>query len=241
MIKRVMDIVIAGGMLVVTAPIQLLALLAIYSEDKAWPIYAQPRAGVGGKYFRMYKMRTMVVGADKGPTDATTRDDKRVTRIGAAVRRYKLDELPQLWNVLMGDMSIVGPRPQVERYVRQYTKEEEGLMAVRPGITDFSSIVFADQAELLAGHPDPNVAYNQLMRPGKSRLGLFYIARQHLWSDVALMGLTALSFVSRPLALRGVACVLNCLGAPPELVELSLRKKPLVPAPPPGSDAIFNG
>ena len=166
------------------------------------------------------------------------KNDRRITRIGAFLRTWKIDELPQLWNVLIGDMSLVGPRPQIDRYVHIYTQEEYGLLAARPGITDFSSIVFADLAEILEGRADPNLTYLQLVRPWKSRLGLFYIAHPYLWVDMAIIALTALSFISRTHALKGVAWMLKQLEAPHEMVELCLRYKPLIPSAPPGGNEI---
>jgi lipopolysaccharide/colanic/teichoic acid biosynthesis glycosyltransferase len=238
MSKRLFDITVAGGLLLLTLPLLVAAMLAIYCEDRHWPVFSQPRAGQGGRYFRVHKLRTMFYGADRFAVDVTPSDDQRITKVGAILRRTKLDELLQLWNVLLGDMSLVGPRPQVEREVQRYTEAERGLLAVRPGITDFSSIVFMDLSDVIEGSPDPNLAYSQLIRPWKSRLGLFYAAHATLPVDVALIILTPVSFVWRQAALRGVAWLLTRLHAPAELIEVSLRQKPLVPTPPPGSDAI---
>jgi lipopolysaccharide/colanic/teichoic acid biosynthesis glycosyltransferase len=234
MVKRLVDISIALTLLLITLPIQLVALFAIYRQDGYSPLFMQPRAARGGGYFSIYKMRTMVQGADKTGVDATS-SDSRVTPLGAFLRRCKLDELPQLWNVLVGDMSLVGPRPQIKRYVDLYTKEEEHLLDTRPGITDFSSIVFSDQAEILEGTTDPNQTYLELIRPWKSRMGLFYNANHRLWVDVALMFLTALNSISRPVTLRCIAWILQHLGAPAELVEVARRDKPLTPSLPPGA------
>ena len=235
MLKRLLDILVASVLLLLTWPLQFIALLAIYMEDKEWPIFSQPRAAKGGGYFQIYKMRTMVSDADKHGVDVTS-SDQRVTRIGSLLRRCKLDELPQLWNVLTGDMSLVGPRPQIKRYVDLYTPAETGLLSVRPGVTDFSSIVFSDQAEILEGFADPNAAYLELIRPWKSRLGLFYAANSNVLVDVALIALTALAVISRPHALRGVAWLLEKLHAPKELVAISLRQTPLVPSASPDQD-----
>ncbi len=186
----------------------------------------------------MIKLRSMVVNADKSGVDSTGSNDQRITAVGHFIRRYKLDELSQLWNVLRGDMSMVGPRPNVKRETDLYTQAERGLLAAKPGITDFASIVFSDEGDILKDHPDPDVAYNQLIRPGKSRLGLFYLQQASLWLDVRLCWLTAVAIASRRRALQGVVGLLRSLGADEALVQIAGRDSPLVPMPPPGGDRI---
>jgi lipopolysaccharide/colanic/teichoic acid biosynthesis glycosyltransferase len=154
------------------------------------------------------------------------------------IRRFKLDELTQLWNVLTGDMSLVGPRPNVERETRLYTSEERRLLTVKPGITDFASIVFADEGEILKDQADPDIAYNQLIRPWKSRLGIFYVQNASVLLDVELVILTALAIVSRDRALRRVHAALVRLGAPNDLARVALRTASLEPLPPPGATTI---
>ena len=186
----------------------------------------------------MVKLRSMIVDADKSRIDSTARGDKRITRIGRVIRKFKLDELSQLWNVLIGDMSLVGPRPQVESDVQLYTQLERRLLDVRPGITDFASIVFADEGNILEGAPDPDLRYHQLIRPWKSRLGLHYIASRSFFLDVRLIFVTMLNVFSRRRALTAVAVLLEKTGAEPSLIALARRDDPLVPAPPPGADEI---
>ena len=152
----------------------------------------------------MVKLRSMVINADKSGVDSTGSNDRRITRVGHFIRRYKLDEVTQLWNVLKGDMSLVGPRPNVKRETDLYTKQERRLVEVRPGITDFASIVFSDEGDILKDQTDPDIAYNQLIRPGKSLLGLFYIEHGTLWIDLQLIFLTAVVIASRRRALAGV-------------------------------------
>ena len=135
-------------------------------------------------------------------------------------------------------MSLVGPRPQVIRDVALYTEEEHHLFDVRPGITDFSSIVFADEGEILKGSENPDLRYNQVIRPWKSQLGLFYARNNSVVVDVQLIVLTVMSAVSRQRALAGVQSILRALGAPAELVSIAGRKNVLVPRPPPGADAV---
>ena len=142
--KRLLDILVAFLGLSFTSPILIAFIYLVYRQDKADPIYRAPRVGINGSEFRMIKLRSMIIFADKNKVDSTSLDDKRITPLGKIIRKYKLDELTQLWNVLVGDMSLVGPRPNVKRDVDLYSDVEMKLLTVRPGITDFSSIVFSD-------------------------------------------------------------------------------------------------
>jgi len=188
----------------------------------------------------MLKLRTMVPDAWKSGVSSTACGDRRITRVGRILRRAKLDELPQLWNVLTGDMSLTGPRPQVEPDAALYTSEERRLLEVRPGITDLASIVFADEGEILAGSADPDLRYNQCIRPWKSRLGLLNIKRQSFAADLQILRLTFLAAVSRPLALAGVARLLESWNADPLLGRMASRGEPLLAWPPPGDDRIVS-
>jgi lipopolysaccharide/colanic/teichoic acid biosynthesis glycosyltransferase len=238
MTKRLFDLLVALTLFIITFPIIVIAILLIVLHDGKWPFYSPLRAGRGGRMFHMHKLRSMVVGADKTQMDTTSTHDPRVTPVGRWLRRFKLDELPQLWNVLVGDISLVGPRPQIDREVALYTEAEKRLLSVRPGVTDFSSIIFSDLAEIVAPYPDANIAYNQLVRPWKSRLGLFYIDHSSLALDVALLCLTALAVISRACALKGVVKLLEHYQAPPELIAVCRRDKPLAPTPPLGASDI---
>jgi lipopolysaccharide/colanic/teichoic acid biosynthesis glycosyltransferase len=180
----------------------------------------------------------MVINADKSGVDSTAANDNRITAVGQFIRRYKLDELTQLWNVLKGDMSLVGPRPNVKRETDLYTPVERKLLDVKPGITDISSVVFSDEGDILKDQPDPDIAYNQLIRPGKSMLGLLYIENQSLWLDIRLCVLTVVSILSREKALDGVQKILISINAPKDVLQLAQRKQPLMPLPPPGGDRI---
>ena len=233
---RLLDVLTASVSLILLSPILLLAMLIISLQDSHSPFYVSPRVGQGGRMFRMVKLRSMVANADQSEVDSTSANDARITPIGHFIRRYKLDELTQLWNVLIGNMSLVGPRPNVERETRLYTTEEKRLLTVRPGITDYASIVFSDEGAILKDEPDPDVGYNQLIRPWKSRLSLFYVDNRKLFLAVKLIYLTALSMFSRQRALQGVAADLRKRGAPPDLVRVALRTDRLTPHPPPGAD-----
>lgn len=236
--KRGFDVVVALVGLTVSAPVIATMLVLIWLQDGASPFYIATRVGRGGRPFRMFKLRSMVKRADANQVDSTAADDPRITPLGYFVRRFKVDELPQLWNVLKGDMSVVGPRPNVERETRLYTEEERELLSVRPGITDIASIVFSDLAFILAGSTDPNLAYNQRVRPYKSRLGLLYVRNASFRVDVDLILTTILGAIDRPRALRHLGELVKRLGGSPELAAIAARETPLVPAPPPGAAEI---
>ncbi|TWO66151.1 sugar transferase [Caenimonas sedimenti] len=239
MLKRLFDVAVSLVLLALASPVLLVACFLVWRQDGHSPFYIAPRVAKGGGTFRMVKLRSMTKNADKTGVDSTGANDMRITAVGRWIRRYKLDELTQLWNVLKGDMSLVGPRPNVQRETDLYSQVERGLLDVRPGITDFASIVFADEGDILAPHADPDLAYNQLIRPWKSRLGLFYVQRQTLAMDLRLCLLTAAMIVSRAGVLAHVSAWLRRLGADEDLVRVSLRQQPLVPTPPPGlSDVV---
>lgn len=236
--KRLFDLLFAGAMLLLASPILFLTMLVIFLQDYHWPLYSAARVGQDGCVFKIIKLRSMTVGADRAGVDSTSKNDPRITSIGHFMRKYKLDELTELWNVLTGSMSVVGPRPNVERETKLYTQVEQQLLSVKPGITDFSSIVFSDEGAILADAADPNLEYNRLIRPWKSRLGLFYIENGSLWLDVKLIWLTILALLLKKAALRGVVRQLKKLEAPDELIRIAQRENKLVPHPPPGSDEI---
>ncbi len=236
--KRLFDIAVSVCGLVFSSPVLLPAILAVWLEDRHSPFYMANRVGKGGRPFRMVKLRSMVVNADKTGVDSTAANDPRITKVGRFVRKYKLDELTQLWNVLKGDMSLVGPRPQVERDVALYTEEERRMLSVRPGITDIASIVFADEGDILEGSEDPDLRYNQVIRPYKSRYALLYIDNRTLVLDMKLIWLTALAILSRKKALDGVVKILEEINADPLLVKVARRSEELQPFPPPGATEI---
>jgi len=177
----------------------------------------------------------MIVNADKSGVDSTSSNDKRITGVGKFIRKYKLDELSQLWNVLIGDMSLVGPRPNVKRETDLYTTEEKKLLTVKPGITDFSSIVFSDEGDILKDQSDPDIAYNQLIRPGKSMLGIFYVENRTLMIDIKLVYLTLIAIVSKEKALNSLVVILKKINATDILINIASRRQRLYPMPPPGA------
>lgn len=236
--KRALDVVVAICVLIATLPFMLVAMLLVWAQDGHSPFYMASRMRNRRETFRMIKLRSMIINAEKAGGSSTSANDRRITWIGKLLRAYKLDELPQLINVLKGEMSLVGPRPQVQKDVSFYSDEEYKLFDARPGITDFSSIVFSDEGEVLKDSQNPDLRYNQIIRPWKSRLGLFYVANQSCVTDIKIIILTAVAVIDRKRALRGVQSILMSLGADPALVEVAGRQKELVPTPPPGMDAV---
>jgi len=238
MIKRLVDILASFFGLLITSPVLLPVMFLVWKEDKRSPFYIAPRSGRNGEIFKMVKLRSMVVDADKSGVNSTSGNDMRITPIGHKIRKYKLDELVQLWNVLIGDMSLVGPRPNVKSETDLYTDIEKKLLLIRPGITDFSSIVFSDEGEILKDEEDPDLSYNRLIRPWKSRLGLIYIENQSFLLDLQLIIYTVVAIISKPKALLWVEKKLNDFNADKEVVNISKRKVGLYPYPPPGSDSV---
>jgi lipopolysaccharide/colanic/teichoic acid biosynthesis glycosyltransferase len=238
--KRLFDVFISFSGLLFLSPVLLTFMYLVYRQDKHSPFYVALRVGKNGVMFKMLKLRSMSVNADRNGVDSTSADDSRITPIGHKIRRYKLDEFTQLWNVLIGDMSLVGPRPNVLSDTNLYTDIEKGLLTVRPGITDFSSIVFSDEGDILKGMKDPDLAYNQLIRPWKSRLGLAYIKNQSLFLDFQLILYTVIAIISKQRALSWVEKKLNNLDVDADTVRVSKREVDLFPFSPPGSDEIVS-
>ena len=236
--KRLFDVVVSLLGLVCLSPVLLVFMYLVWRQDHHSPFYIAPRVGKNGRQFKMAKLRSMVIDADKTGVDSTSNTDQRITAVGHLIRKFKLDEVTQLWNVLLGDMSLVGPRPNVKRETDLYTREEKKLLLVKPGITDISSIVFSDEGEILSGKKDPDIAYHQLIRPGKGYLGLFYIENRSFLLDIKLIFLTILAVITKEKALELLANILSSLGASVELIELASRSKQLTPMPPPGATNI---
>ena len=237
--KRVFDVVIALVMLPVALVVCLPLALAIWLGDRHPPLFAGPRVGRDWKPYKQLKLRTMVWGADSAGIDATAADDARITPLGRWLRRRKIDELPQIINVLSGDMSLVGPRPNLMRECRMYSDLEKRILEARPGVTDISSIVFVDEERILAGSKSPDLAYHQLVRPWKSRFCLLYLEKRSLRLDIELLLITGLNPLSRRMALSALQGVLRRLGADDQLMRIARRDEPLVPHAPPGlSDVV---
>ncbi|MBI4375228.1 MAG: sugar transferase [Elusimicrobia bacterium] len=237
---RCIDVLASILGLIACAPLLCICCLLIWLRDFRSPIYVASRIGLGGRNFQMFKLRSMVVEAERIGGSSSGANDPRITPLGKVIRQSKLDELMQLWNVLRGDMSLVGPRPQVGWAVRDYTATERRLLSVRPGITDPSSIVFADQDDILTGTDDPDLLYNQIIRPWKSRLALLYVERGDFRSYCELIFTTVLGILSRRWALNRINHIIARLGADEELLRVARRDRPLYAAAPPGANAIVS-
>jgi len=183
MAKRAFDLFWSILGLVVLSPLLVLAALLVKLEDRGPVFFRQVRIGRGGLPFRIWKFRTMVVDAERQGRAITVGRDPRITRMGAWLRDTKLDELPQLLNVVAGDMSLVGPRPEVPRYVELYSEAQRAILALRPGITDLASIKYRHESELLAQAENPDETYVRVLLPDKLRINLAYAARADVWSD----------------------------------------------------------
>jgi len=196
--KRAFDLIFSTVGLVLLAP-QLVALALLVKLGTRGPVfYRGVRVGWREKPFRIFKFRTMVVDAEKLGGASTPGDDPRVTPVGRLLRKYKLDELPQLFNVMKGEMSLVGPRPQVPWAVARYTQDERAVLHVRPGITDYASVRFRDEGEILRGSQNPDKDYFEKIHPEKMRLSLEYIRKQSLRLDCQILAMTVAAVIFSP-------------------------------------------
>lgn len=177
---RFFDIIFSIIGLVLLSPLFTVLYLLIRIESQGGGFYSQERIGKNGKPFKLYKFRSMRIGSDKKGLITIGEKDNRITKTGFILRKYKLDELPQLWNVFIGDMSLVGPRPEVKKYTDLYTEEQKQVLQVRPGITDWASIKYVDENKILGESKDPDDAYVNLIMPNKIKLNMVYIQHQTL-------------------------------------------------------------
>lgn len=187
MLKRLFDIVCSFTGLIVLSPLLLVLGLWVAFGSKGGMFYRQERIGRNGKVFRLFKFRSMYTDADKKGLLTVGGRDPRITPAGYYLRRYKLDELPQLFNVLIGDMSLVGPRPEVKKYVDLYTPEQRKVLLVRPGITDYASLEYFEENDLLARSADPEKTYIEEIMPAKLRLNERYIMEAGLLTDLKII------------------------------------------------------
>lgn len=187
MAKRLFDIALSLAGIIVLSPVLLTIFFAVKSGSQGPAIYRQTRVGRGGKDFELYKFRSMRVGSDSKGLLTVGSNDPRITGTGAFIRKYKLDELPQLFNVLKGDMSFVGPRPEVRKYVELYDEEQRKVLAVRPGITDLASVKYRNENDLLDGKEDPEKFYVEKIMPDKLRINLEYLNDRSTLRDVRVI------------------------------------------------------
>ena len=203
LIKRLFDVVVSFIGLVVPSPLIVLIALLIKLDSEGPAFYRSARVGRFGKPFKLFKFRTMVANADQIGASSTPDDDPRITRVGRILRRCKLDELPQLINVLKGEMSLVGPRPQVPWIVELYSEEDQAVLSVRPGIADYAFVMLPSEGKVLRDSTDPDGDYLREIHPGKMRLSLEYVRNRSFWFDMMILVDTAmLSFFKRPLFLH---------------------------------------
>lgn len=185
--KRLFDLIASGCGLLVLSPIFLVLAIWVKLDSPGPVFYRQVRVGRGNQDFRLFKFRSMRIGSDKSGLITVGGRDPRVTRSGYYIRKYKLDELPQLINVFLGDMSLVGPRPEVRKYVDMYTPEQMHVLDVRPGITDMASICYRNENELLEKVENPEAYYVGTIMQDKLRINLEYVHNQSFWGDIKLI------------------------------------------------------
>lgn len=196
-LKRVLDVAAAALILLVLSPVLLLLAAAVKLDSKGPVFYRQTRVGRYGRDFKIFKFRTMVVNADQIGPALTTGNDPRITRVGRLIRKCRLDEFSQLLNVLSGTMSLVGPRPEVRKYVDAYKPEYLATLLVRPGITATASIAFKDEDELLKADGNPEQTYIERILPPKMALNLEYLRRISVWDDIRIMFRTVFAVLKK--------------------------------------------
>lgn len=195
--KRLFDILASGLGLICLSPLFAVLSVWIKSDSRGPVFYRQVRVGKDNKDFRIFKFRSMRPDSDKGRLITVGGHDPRVTRSGYYIRKYKLDELPQLINVFIGDMSLVGPRPEVRKYVDMYSPEQLHVLDVRPGITSLASLRYRNENEVLAMADDPDRAYVEQVMPDKLRIDLEYVEKASLWTDICLIFSTLKGIVTK--------------------------------------------
>lgn len=197
MLKRVFDILLSMIGLLLLTPVFFVISLCILIDSRGAVFYQQVRVGLLNKDFRLYKFRTMYVGSERLGLLTISDVDSRITRCGYWLRKYKLDELPQLFNVLKGDMSLVGPRPEVRKYVDLYNKRQSTILSVKPGITDWASIKFHNESEILSASDDPEHFYINTIIPLKTEQNLKYINHNNFWIDLKIIAITLLKVIRK--------------------------------------------
>lgn len=193
--KRTVDICISLLILALFLPFGLLLMLFITLESAGGVFYLQERVGRNGQLFKLIKFRSMRPNADKGSQITIGDRDPRITKVGYFIRKFKLDEFPQFINVIKGDMSIVGPRPEVPFYVEMYTEAQRQILVVKPGITDYASLAYFNENEILAKAADPQKVYLEQIMPAKIELNQRYLSDPSLFKDIKIIGLTALKII----------------------------------------------
>jgi len=190
--KRMFDILFAMVMLLLFSPLFCALAIWVSLDSRGGVFFGQERVGLDGKPFKLWKFRTMKPHAERGGQLTVGSSDSRITRAGYFLRKFKVDELPQLWNVVLGDMSVVGPRPEVPRYVAMYSTEQRKVLSIRPGITDYASLRYFEESDLLAKSANPEETYITQIMPAKLALNLEYVSKHSFVGDVAIIVKTGL-------------------------------------------------
>ena len=190
--KRMFDILFAMFMLLLFSPLFCGLAIWVSLDSRGGVFFGQERVGLDGKPFKLWKFRTMKPHAERGGQLTVGSYDSRITRAGYFLRKFKVDELPQLWNVVLGDMSVVGPRPEVPRYVAMYSTEQRKVLSIRPGITDYASLRYFEESDLLAKSANPEETYITQIMPAKLALNLEYVSKHTFAGDVAIIVKTGL-------------------------------------------------
>ncbi|MFT5158127.1 MAG: lipopolysaccharide/colanic/teichoic acid biosynthesis glycosyltransferase [Bacteroidia bacterium] len=184
--KRILDVIASACGIIILAPILLIIALFVVLESHGGAFYLQERIGKNGRAFTLYKFRSMAIHADKSGL-LTVGRDARITKAGSFIRKYKLDELPQLFNVFLGNMSLVGPRPEVRKYVELYTADQRRVLSIKPGITDWASIKYKNENDLLANAANPEQEYINTVMPDKLSINLEYVDNRSFFTDIKII------------------------------------------------------
>ena len=232
--KRIFDLTLASILFIPFTIISVPFLILVWVNDKSQPLYLAKRIGKRSKEFNLFKIRSMVSNADKSEVISTKKNDIRITKIGLIIRKYKIDELPQLINIFNGTMSFVGPRPNTfKKGVELYTEKEMQQLNIIPGVTDLSSIVFSDESNILSKSDDPDEDYNQLIRPWKSRLGLIYVNNYSFLLDLTIIILTFFNLFNRKLVLNIIPRIVSIYSHEKDLISICGREVELFKKRPP--------
>ena len=195
--KRIFDVLMSFTGILMILPLLIFIAIMVVLDSKGGVIYSQNRVGRNKVNFKLFKFRTMKLGADKGSLLTIGNHDQRITKSGYWLRKYKLDELPQLFNIFLGDMSFVGPRPEVIKYVALYNMQQQRVLSVKPGLTDWASLAFIDENQLLVKAENPEMYYINHIIPLKINQNLRYIDHHNLWIDIKIILLTIKSILAK--------------------------------------------
>lgn len=218
--KRLIDIMLSSVGIIIGFPVIVVFSLLIIGLHRHNPFFVTERIGRNSRMFPLFKLKSMVDGAHFDAITVVTKRDPRVTAVGRIIRRYKIDEFPQFFNVMIGDMSVVGPRPEIPQNGNLFNEAEREMFSVKPGLTGISSIFFFRQSDVLSRFSNPQEAYHRIIRPSKAHFSLFYVFRHNLTMDVELIVLTFVAIFNHALAIRILRARLIAWGAPEQLLDV---------------------